>query len=321
MALPRKTGYRGGWNLSGACLAETITQLAGTPTGEWLALWLALVSALAHAVFGAINKSGTDPFINRGAINIAYSAMAAPFALFVFPLPTAELVPLLAAVFFVHVLYEWLQAASFHLGAFTVVYPISRGTGPLVTAVFAIFVFAEQLARLQWFGLLMLSGGILALAIANIAGQRKGGVGRSKLSFAIMVAVATGLMIAVYTTLDAYGIRQAANPFTFLAWFFFMGGFGFPVLAMIRWRALVQRPPMAGLVVRGFFGAIIAFISFGAVMLATRLGSVSQAAALRETSIIFATLIGVFLFREPIDIRRVAIILVIAAGAVLVELG
>ncbi len=302
-------------------MAELITNMAGTAQGEFVALCLALVSALAHAIFGAINMGGVDPFINRGAINVVYSIAAAPFAFFVFPLPGADLIPVLVAVFLVHLLYEWLQAASFHLGAFTVVYPISRGTGPLVTALFAMGVFAEHLAPLQWAGLLMLSGGIIALAAANIASQRKGGVGSSRLTLAILVAVATGLMIAVYTTLDAYGIRLAENPFTFLAWFFFIGGFGFPVLAWFRWKQLTIRPNMGPLFLRGLIGAVVAFISFGAVMLATRLGKVSEAAALRETSIIFATLIGVFIFREKIDARRATIIGVIAAGAVLVEIG
>jgi drug/metabolite transporter (DMT)-like permease len=131
----------------------------------------------------------------------------------------------------------------------------------------------------------------------------------------------TGFMIAIYTTLDAYGIRQAEDPFTFLAWFFFMGGFGFPVIAWFRMRRLASLPSYRDLLIRGFTGAIVAYVSFGAVMLATRLGKVGEAAALRETSIIFATAIGVFIFKERINATRVAIIALIAAGAVLVEFG
>lgn len=302
-------------------MSDLIVQLAGTPAGELLALSLALLSALAHAIFGAINKGGLDPFLNRGAINIVYSLIAAPFALFVFPLPAADLIPILIVVYFVHLLYEWLQAASFHRGAFTVVYPISRGTGPFFTAIIAIFVFSEHLRPGQWFGLLVLSGSIVSLALANLAEKRREGVHPRDMQAAIGIAVATGLMIAVYTTIDAYGIRLAANPFTFLSWFFFMGGFGFPIVAALRWRRLTVRPAIGDLAVRGIFGALIAFISFGAVMLATRVGKVGEVAALRETSIIFATAIGVLIFREKIDAKRVAIIFSVAAGAVLIELG
>ena len=305
--------------MAGWKLAELIIELAGTPAGELLALVLALLSALAHAVFGAINKGGTDPFINRGAINVAYSLTAAPFALFVFPLPSAELARVLVAVFFIHLIYETLQAASFRFGAFTLVYPLARGTGPLITALLALSVFGERLEASQWFGLLLLSGAIVSLSLANLRALRRFGGAKGHLTIAIVTALATGVMIAVYTVVDAYGIRLAQNPFTFLAWFFFLGGFGMPVVAAIRWRKLKDKPPAGEVVVRGIFGALVAFISFGAVMLATRLGNVSEAAALRETSIVFATAIGVLIFRERIDALRLVIIGLIVTGAVLIE--
>lgn len=300
-------------------MAELIIDLAGTPAGELLALVLALLSALAHAIFGAINKGGTDPFVNRGASNVAYSLTAAPFALFVFPLPSPELTRILVAVFFIHLGYETLQAAAFRFGAFTLVYPIARGTGPIITAVFAISVFGERLEFSQWLGLVLLSGAIVSLSLVNLRALRRFGGTSGHLVIAITTALATGVMIAVYTIVDAYGIRLAQNPFTFLAWFFFLGGFGTPVVAAIRWRQLTEKPEMGEVALRGIFGAMVAFISFGAVMLATRLGSVSEAAALRETSIVFATAIGVLIFRERIDALRLVIIGLIVLGAVLIE--
>lgn len=302
-------------------MSDLIVSLAGTPEGELLALALALLSAMAHAIFSAINKGGQDPFLNRGAINITYSLAAAPVALFVVPWPSRELGMFLMLVFVVHLAYEWLQASAFHRGAFTVVYPIARGTGPVVTAIFAIFVFSEQLRAGQWLGLLVLSGGIVSLALANLAQKRKEGMPLRDLQTAIGIAMATGFMIAVYTIVDAYGVRLADDPFTFIAWFFFIGGFGFPVVALLRLRQLAARPNYGDLAARGIFGALIAFVSFGAVMLATRVGKVAEVAAMRETSIIFATAIGVLIFREKIDARRLAIIFVIAAGAIMVEMG
>ncbi|MEC9342247.1 MAG: DMT family transporter [Pseudomonadota bacterium] len=301
-------------------MGELIVELSGTQAGELLALALALLSALAHAIFGAINKGGLDPFVNRGAINVAYSLMAAPFALFVVPLPSAELAAILVVVFLIHVLYETLQSAAFHLGAFTVVYPIARGTGPFITALAAIFVFGEHLNGGQWLGLVVLSASIMSLALANLRAIRKERLASSNLQLAIGVALLTGVMIAVYTTVDAYGIRLADDPFTFLAWFFFLGGFGFPVIAYFRWRRLVRRPPLQELAARGLFGAIIAYVSFGAFILATRVGKVSEAAAVRELSIVFATGIGVLIFKEKIDLPRLVIIGFIAAGAIMVEL-
>ena len=302
-------------------MGDLIVELSGTPAGEALAVALALLSAMAHAVFGAVNKGGMDPYLNRGAINITYSLMAVPFALFVVPWPDAQLFKILIITFFVHLLYEWLQTISFAKGAFTVVYPIARGTGPLVTALGALIIFQEQLNSTQWLGLVMLSASIFSLAFLNYRYVVASGKNISGIREAVVAAFFTGAMIAVYTTIDAYGIRLAADPFTFLAWFFMTGGLGFPFIAARRWFEIEIRPPLSDLAMRGIFGAIIGVISFGSIMLATRLGKVAEAATLRETSIIFATAIGVLIFKEKIRLPALLLIALIALGAIIVKIG
>lgn len=300
-------------------MGEIVVSMAGTPQGEVMALFLALMSALAHAIFAAVNKGGIDPYLNRGAINICYSIMAAPFALFYFPLSGSELVPVLFLSFLLHLAYEWFQAAAFSRGSFTLVYPIGRGIGPVVTALLALFIFSETLAFSQWLGLLVLSGAIFSLAFVNLAETDITSVEKRGLLISILLATGAGVFIALYTTVDAYGIRLAENPFTFLAWFFFLGGFGFPFVAFARWKKLEHKPQIQPLIVRGIFGALIAFFSFGTLMLATRIGKVSEAAALRETSIIFATGIGVLFFHEKVDLKRMIVIAMIAVGAIMIE--
>jgi len=300
-------------------MAEYFVNLAGTAEGERLALWLALISAFAHAVFAAINKGGNDPYLNRGAINIAYSIMAAPFALYVFPLPEQHLIWVLALSFVFHVGYEWLQSAAFYRGAFTLVYPIARGTGPLMIAALAIIVFSEDLTLSQWLGMVLLSGAIMSLAGINLVEKGLDRDVRAKLKPSILFALGAGICVALYTTVDAFGIRETANPFTFLAWFFFLGGFGFPVIAYRRWRSMSPRPALEPLIKRGIIGALIAFFSFATLMLATRIGKVSEAAALRETSIIFATVIGVIFFKEKVSALKLCAIGMIALGAIMIE--
>lgn len=300
-------------------MGEIFVSMAGTPEGEVLALFLALMSALAHAIFAAVNKGGIDPYLNRGAINICYSIMAMPFALFVFPLPTTQLIPLLFFSFLLHIAYEWFQAAAFSRGSFTLVYPIARGVGPVITALLALFIFSETLVMSQWFGLLLLSGAIFSLAFINLGEVQLDAVAKRGLMISIILAICAGIFVALYTTVDALGIRTAADPFTFLAWFFFLGGFGFPFVAYSRWLKLEDKPEIQPLIARGIFGALIAFFSFGTLMLATRIGKVSEAAALRETSIIFATGIGVLFFHERVDLKRMLAIALIAAGAILIE--
>lgn len=298
-------------------MGDLIVSLAGTEAGDALALALIMLSALAHAIFGAVNKGGVDPFLNRGAINICYAVMVAPFAFFVVPWPTPWVWALLAASYFVHLVYEYLQASAFAKGAFTVVYPIARGTGPMAAMILALLIFHESFSGWQWLGAVGLSASIIGLALVNI--RRTPNL--AGLRSAILTALATGVMVAVYTMVDAYGVRQTPDPFTFLAWFFTLGGIGFPLIAAIRWRRLATKPPIGNIAIRGFFGGIIALLSFGSFILAMRLASVGEAAALRETSIIFATAIGVLIFNEKIDAARLALIGGIAAGAILVEIG
>lgn len=300
-------------------IVDIIKSIEGTETGALVALVLALLSAMAHALFGAVLKSG-DPILNRGAINVCYGLAAAPLALFVAPWPSDELWPILFLVYLVHFAYEWFQVKSFEHGAFVLVYPIGRGSGPLLIALAAIFVFNEKLYWNQWFGILMISGGILGLAQVNLKSALLKGENMRGLHLALGFALGTGFLIAVYTTIDAYGIRLADNPFTFLAWFFFMGLFSSPIIAILKYRRLEVPVDKVALFARGLLGAIIAVISFGSVMLATRLGQVATVAALRETSIIFATALGVFVFKEQVTVSRLLLIGLIAAGAVMVEI-
>lgn len=299
-------------------MSDWIISLEGTEAGHDLALALALMAAFLHALFGALQKGRHDPWLTRGAIDFSYAAMAAPFAFFVVPWPEPHLWPIFAAAWAIHLGYKFAQAQTYTLGSYTVVYPVVRGTGPLFTVIGAWFLFGETFTGVQWAGVAVLLAGIYGLAAYNL---RHWHLGRETLRPALAMAVLTGLFVAAYTTWDAYGIRATADPFTFLAWFFFLDGLAMPPLAWRRWRRMKDRPAPGPLMLRGVTGAIIAFLSFGAIMLATRLDNVGEAAVLRETSTVFAALIGWLLLGESTGPRRVTLMGLIAAGAVIVEMG
>ena len=98
-------------------------------------------------------------------------------------------------------------------------------------------------------------------------------------------------------------------------------GLVMPIIAASHWRAMATRPALGPLMVRGVIGGLVAFASFGAIMMATRLDKVGEAAVLRETSTVFAAVIGVVFLKETVGPRRVALMILIAAGAVIVEMG
>lgn len=291
--------------------------LEGTEAGRHLALGLALAAAVLHALFGALQKGRHDPWMSRAAIDVSYGLIALPFALFVVPWPEPHMWPIFAGAFVIHGIYKLLQAMTYARGAFTVVYPVVRGTGPLFTVAFAGLVFDEVYGAVQWAGVGLLTAGILGLALWNLRHLREG---RDTLRPALALAVATGATVAAYTTYDAWGIRATADPFTFLAWFFLTDSLLIPALTARRLAAL-PRAELVPLLSRGVFGALVAFASFGAIMLATRLDRVGEAAVLRETSTVFAALIGWLVLGEKVGAPRAALMGLIALGAVVMELG
>ena len=300
-------------------MTDWLAGIEGTAAGHHLAMILALTSALAHALFGALQKGRHDPWLTRGAIDISYGLMALPVALFVFPLPSPRLWLVMIGVFVLHAAYKWLLAMAYSRAAYTVVYPVVRGTAPVVTVLAAGIVFSEHFTPMQWAGTALVSLAILGLAAFNL---RKVTVGREALVAALGLAVATGILTSAYTVYDAFGIRLAANPFTFLAWFFVIDGLLlFPWVALHRWRRMDNPPAPGPLLLRGFVGGLLGFVSFGAVMMATRLDKVGEAAVLRETSTVFAAAIGWLFLREAVGPVRALLMALIAAGAVIVELG
>jgi drug/metabolite transporter (DMT)-like permease len=300
-------------------VTEWLLSIAGTPAGVTLALCLALMSAMAHAVFGALQKGQHDPWVTRASIDIWIFLLIAPVALFAVPWPQGfEWLVLLGALG-IHFAYKLTMALAYERAAYTVVYPVVRGTGPLVTLAFAALFLGEHYRALQWGGVALLSGAILMLAVVNLRGVR---IGRRALYAGLGWALAGGLLVAVYTTYDAWGIRLTPDPFTFLAWFFLITAVDFPTLMAVRlMRGLAVLPPLRPLVLRGVIGALVAFVSFGGVMLATRLGRVGEVAALRETSTVFAAMIGWAVLGEKVGMLRAALMGLIALGAVLVQIG
>ena len=299
-------------------MTDWLVSLEGTEAGHRLALILALTAAFLHAIFGALQKGRHDPWVTRWAVDVWLLTLSLPM-LFLVPWPEPHMWPIFLAVMGIHFVYKVLQAMAYARGAYTVVYPVVRGTGPLFTVIGAWLLFGETFAPMQWLGLAVLLAGIFGLAVYNFMFLE---TARDTLGPALAYAVATGVVVAIYTTYDAYGIRATANPFTFLAWFFFLAALDFPILmGATRLRDRLSGIDLRPLLTRGLFGALVAFGSFGSVMMATRLDKVGEAAVLRETSTVFAALIGWLVLRETVGPRRIMLMTLIAIGAVIVEIG
>ncbi len=274
-----------------------------------IALGLILLSAVVHAVVNILTKRADDKYAMRLLIGV-FSAIIVTPALFFVPLPHGNAVWFLVGTAFVHALYELLLVKSYESAAFSAVYPVARGTGPLFTALGAIFLLHEHPAALQLIGIVLVCGGVIAIGISHRASEgAKAG---------LLYALGTGLTIGCYTLIDASGVR--AMPFTYVLWFFVAHGFCVLVTAPgIRGRAVVIEARR-----QWKLGALLGLLSittYGSAMLAYRFGATAQLAALRETSVLFGTALAMSFLGEHMTWRRWCAAGAIAAGAILLQAG
>lgn len=267
-----------------------------------------LGAALAHAAWNAIIKSGDAPVLDTALVALSGSVLALPLLAVVAP-PRPEAWPWLAASVAVHVGYYATLAAAYRAGDLSHGYPIMRGTAPLVVALGSLAWFGEAPSPGTWSGVLLICGGVLSLGIAG------GGASARATAWAI----ANALIIAAYTIADATGVRASGAALRYIVWlYFFMGlPFGLIVLGLKR-GALVRHAVRHWQ--RGLAGAALSAFAYGIALWAMTRAPVAAVAALRETSVIFAALIGAYVFKEGLVRRRLGGAAAVLAGVIALKL-
>lgn len=276
-----------------------------------IAFLLIFLSAGVHAVVNLLTKRAEDKYAARLLIGLCSALMVAP-ALFFVPLPSGLAVKILFATALVHALYELMLVKSYESAAFSAVYPVARGTGPLFTALGAMVVLHQYPPLLQLAGILLVCGGVIAIGLAHRASDgAAAGLG---------YALATGVTIGCYTLIDASGVRAVGNPFTYVLWFFVAHGVCVCVTAPgIRGSRVLRearRQWRLGLVL-----GVLSIVTYGSAMLAYRFGATAQLAALRETSVLFGTALAGRFLGERMNLRRWLAAGAIASGAILLQAG
>lgn len=282
-----------------------------TPTA--LAYLLCFISAVTVAAVGFLIKRGGDVLVARSVMSFGMGLTALPFA-FVVPLPPVEIIPAFTLAVAVHWVYQTAMISALHRGDLSMVFPVMRGLGPLMAGIFAVFVLQETFSPAGWLGLTLASAAVIVFALPSGKTDGQRAIDRSALFFAGLTAVGIG----AYTVTDAYVIRQLPKPETFIVWLFLIDWIGVAVIAVIRrWGRLAEsyRP-----VVRdGLIGGVVGAISYAAALYAFTLIDAALVAALRETSIIFAALMGAIWLKEGFGIRRVAAAATMACGLLMMQ--
>ena len=273
---------------------------------------LILLSALLHAAVNTLIKVSDDGLLLRGCMNGLALLVALPFLPAV-GLPPPELWPILGASILVHALYPFFLVWAYRSGDLNAVFPVVRGVVPLLVAGFAWLAIGEQPTAMGFGGIVL-----VCLAVASFALVAPGaGATHGK---AIALAMATGLIVAAYTVIDAAGLRLAATPLQYIAWLFVLDGALVAVLvAFVRRKTVV--PFLRANGKSAALAGVLGILSYGLALFALALGPVAEIAALRETSIVFAALLGAYFLREPLGRTRMAAALVAFAGIGLMHLG
>jgi drug/metabolite transporter (DMT)-like permease len=284
-----------------------------------LIVGLLLAAALMHASWNALLKSDrSDRLATFGVIMTTGTVMglvAVPFLPMIEP-GAWKFIALSVAI---HLAYYTFLLKAYSYGDLSHTYPIARGLGPLLVAILSGQLVGEHLRGQDVLGVLLLSCGLVALAFpVRLTAPKPGG----RHGLATIFAVLTGISIAGYILADGLGVRAAGpalgQKIGYIAWLCVVEGPWLLALAFARRPAAVWFHLRVNWW-RGVLGGAIASVGYGIAIYGLAAGPMAHVAALRETSVLFGTLIGTLLLGEPFGGRRVAAALVIASGLVLMN--
>jgi drug/metabolite transporter (DMT)-like permease len=271
-----------------------------------------LVAAAFHAGWNALLKLNVEPIVATSLVALASGLIVVPVAVIV-GWPASVAWPYVFGSVVVHIGYYLALAQAYRFGDLGQVYPIARGTAPLLTALLAGFWVGESLGAFGWAGIIVLAGGIVLLAARG---------GRTLQRFdarSVGFALLTSLTITAYTLIDGLGARISGSALQYTVWLFLLSGaamgvHGFMVVGrrlagefVVHWRTVIA-------------GAVLSTAAYAIAIWAMTVAPIALVAALRETSVLFAALLGVALLREPVLPARIAAALLVLAGVALLRL-
>ncbi len=253
-----------------------------------------LLAALLHAGWNAMVKGGGDALHDTAGIIVGAMAIGLPF-LFVVPLPAAAAWPFIVASVTVHLAYYWLMISAYRVGDLSLVYPLMRGVAPLITAVAGIAVLGETPPAVAWLGMLLVSGGVFLLGYRAL--------GHAPSRAAVVFALSNAAVIALYTLIDGHGARVSGNAWSYIVWLFVLDGIPFS-LWMLATRRASFVAHLRGRSLRALAGGALSAAAYAISVWAMTQAPVALVASLRETSVLFAALLGARLLGERLSARR-----------------
>ena len=255
-------------------------------------------------------KRSDDKLVLRGILGTTACVIALPFALML-PVPPWEVWKVMLFGVSVHFIYQFAQAAAYTKGDMSVVYPIMRGFAPALAAFFAFVFLKESLSHIEILGLI-----IVVTALVGFGWPQKIKIKDTRA--ALSLALFCGLLTAIYTVIDAYGVRLAPHKFAFIAWFFVVEGIGIAVIVSVLKRDNLKAR-IAADVKGGVMAGGLGLVSYTTALYAFSIAPIAGLAALRETSVIFGAILATLWLKESFGIRRGILAIILALGLILMH--
>ena len=277
-----------------------------------------LLSAILHAIVSLLLKQAGDKLVFRAALSLISALILFPF-IFVFPFPPRESWSFLFIGLGVHYIYQIAMIGAFARGDMSLVYPLMRGSAPALAALAAFLILGESLTIVQMTGL------ALSILILIAFGWPKRLSNQKLYAFsAILLALICGVMIGLYATLDAGGARLTrqidGQIWGYVVWLFLLDSLGISLTALVlRRRDIIKA--FSQEIRRGLMASLLSLVGFSLAIYALSVAPVAQMSALRETSIVFGSILACLYLKEPFGQRRIILSIILAFGLILLQMG
>lgn len=273
---------------------------------------MVLAAAILHAAWNALVKINADRLVLIAIMmmsQVAVGMLVVPFVAF----PTPESWPYIWASTALNTAYCIFLINAYKYGDLSHVYPISRGSAPLIVAVISVSIVGESLNRLAGLSVIVISLGIMSLTLTR-------GAGGFREPKAMLYALGTGLFIAGYTVIDGLGARLADSAHSYTFWVHLFNGIPITLLALYQRRGQVFASVRKSWKV-GIVGGIISLLAYWIVIWAMTQAPMALVSAVRETSMVFAMIFGVFVLKERLDLARLASTGLTLIGTVMLKIS
>ena len=272
---------------------------------------LLLLAALVHASWNAFIKGARDPVAMAATIYGSEALLLLP-ALFLVGFPPSSVWLLLTVHVALHMIYKVALVAMYQHGDLSQVYPVARGVAPLLVTLLAVPAAGEVPGPAAMAGIALVCGGLLSFALERGALTRAG-------MRPLLLAAAAGIVMSAYTVVDGLAVRTPGAALSYVAWMFVLDGLGMLVIARI-WRGERLYTALRERWKTGVGLGVVSTINFCIVLWALSFAAMGAVTALRETSVVFAALIGAIFMGESFGWRRISAAAVIAFGIICMNL-